>query len=541
MISLAGCTGSVAGDGSESTTGARTPGDPGGAPSDEVAIEPLRRLTHDEYRATLDDLFGFESAVAKRLPSEGTLHGLVNDSSAQWVTPPLTQIYAATSREMAELATVDLPAFLGCDPTGDAERACIEHFVDHFGLRAFRRPLGADERERYLGLYETFRETGDVRAGVGAVTSAMLQSPKFLFRTELGGGDAHLGGDGSLSAHELASRMSYLLWGTMPDARLFEAAADGSLLDPATLEAETLRLWGDERSGEIAWRFISDWFDLDRVETLRPTSDVYANYRVYLQGIALEESARAFVKYIFNEEGARLDALLTTPTSFVGSRIKTIYNVDAIGGGPNRFDTDPAQRSGILTHALWLATFSQPTQTDPIARGRFVREELLCEPLPALPTDVVPLPPEASTAPTARERYTMHAEDENCAGCHALMDPIGFAFERHDAIGRWRDTENGAPIDTSGSLTKANGEVITFADARELTEKLADDDQVADCAVRQWFRFAFGRRESTDDETTLTELRTAFDAEDRSFHALVRATVASRAFHTKTFAGGSTP
>ena len=538
LIGAPACTGELDGSAGNGDGLPRTP-DSGVPQVPENAVEPLRRLTHNEYRATLTDLFGFESETAKRLPSEGGQIGFANDVRTQLVTPPLTQLYAATSREMAARATEDLPTFLGCDPAAGDETACVATFAASFGRRAFRRPLTAEETDRLLAVYAELRETTDTRGAVEGIVSALIQSPKFLYRAELGGGGAHRGGDGTLSAYELASRTSYLLWGSMPDEDLFRAAEDGSILDADVLDAEVTRLAADPRATEASWRFISEWFDLDHVESLRPTQDVYEHYRVYLQGIALEESARAFVGYVFAEEGARLDALLTSPTSFVGTRIKTIYGVEPTGLAPKRFDTDPAQRSGLLTHPLWLATNSQPSHTDPIRRGRFVREQLLCEPLPALPVNVVPLPPEVSAAPTARERYTVHATDPACAGCHSLMDPIGFAFEHHDAIGRWRDTENGAAIDPSGSFMKASGEEITFTNARDLTEQLAADDSVADCAVRQWFRFAFGRPETEADDETLDELSAAFDAGDRSFHALLSATVRSRAFRSKSIAGGS--
>ena len=533
-VALAGCTGAI-GDAPAPGAGGRPGAGPAGAGGATGAIGavPLRRLTNAEYDATVRDLLGDSTHPASRFPPDVNPRGFSNDVAMQLVSPSLAEMYASAARDLAGAAVTDLGALLGCDPAAEGELACVQAFVARFGSRAYRRPLADAEVTRLVALFSSVRAGATLSHALEVLLGAMLSSPHFLYRVELGDTRATATADTiPLTQYEIASRLSYLLWGTMPDDELFAAAAEGRLASPDEIGERARAMLESPRAREITWRFVGEWVGVGRIGSVTKSAEVFPEFDDAMRD-AMAADARAFVDYVLWETDGSLETLLGAPVGFVDERNASIYGVAAPGGGLGRVDLDPARRAGILTHPALLAVYANPLQTDPVRRGKLVRERLLCQNLPPPPPDIMPIEPEPSTGATTRERYEQHASDPACASCHALMDPIGFGFEHYDPIGRWRDSDGGVPVDARGEILESPTLGGAFDGVPELARRLAASPEVADCATRQWFRFAVARRETEADGDTLRSMRDAFDASGHDLRELMLAIVRTRAFLSK--------
>jgi hypothetical protein len=246
----------------------------------------------------------------------------------------------------------------------------------------------------------------------------------------------------------------------------------------------------------------------------------------------------AFVEHVIFDGEGDLWTLLTAPYSFMNGELAAYYGVEGPAEGWDRVEMDPARYAGIMTHASILATNAKANQTSPVHRGKFVREQLLCQILPPPPDDIDIVPPDLDPNLTTRERFAEHSENPYCAGCHHLMDPIGFGFEHFDGIGRWRDMENGIAIDASGEITNSADVGGTFDGVTELAYRLGASRQVGECMTRQWFRYANGRGETPDDECTMEHLFESFEGSDRNIRELLVAITTTDAFQYRQAGGG---
>jgi len=494
---------------------------------------PVRRLTRFEYDATVRDLLGDQTAPARAFPSEEESHGFTNDANVLSVTPALAEAYMVAAERLAARAVDRLPFVLACDPAGalatDAARVCAKTFIQKFGLQAYRRPLEPVERDELLEVFEAGRaQSGAFKDGLRLVLVAMLQSPAFLYRVELGAGPVSDGLAQPLGPYEMASRLSYLLWGSMPDNELFAEAAAGRLSSAAEIEVQARRMLADPKAEGMVAHFHEEWLALSRIANVLKASDVYPDWSPELRNDFAEET-RLFIKDVFWRQGT-LDAFLTTPTTFVNARLAAFYGVPApSGSGFVRVDLDPSQRVGFLTQGAFLAMNAKPNQPSPIHRGKFVREKLFCDLLPPPPTNIVIKAPDPKPNTSARERFAEHTKDETCRQCHRLMDPIGFGFEHFDGIGRFIKSEAGKPIDATGEIigTDVPG---TFDGVVELSKKLVSSQQVSDCIVTQWFRYGYGRAETEADRCTMERLRKSFAASGRDLRELLVQLAVSDAF-----------
>jgi hypothetical protein len=505
-----------------------------GQPSDpnRVAPMPLRRLTHAEYDATVRDLFGLGDTAAARFPADDNAVGFSNAVVIQNVSPDLALLYANSAAALAAGSVTDVVAAAGCEPA--LEEECARRAVASFGARAYRRPLAEGELDRLVALFAANRPARTFEHAMRIVITAMLQSPHFLYRPELPSGP--VAGDAiALGPYEVAARLSYLYAGSMPDDELWRLAETGELLAPGEVERQAERLLTSERGRALARQFVLEWFDLDRIDRVAKSDVAYPEFSPALRD-AMANDATRFVDWVLWDSDARLHTLLTSPMVFADAALGNVYGLDAAPADDQTPTSAPAEeRAGLLTRAGFLAVFANPQQTDPVRRGLFVREQLLCQSLPEPPSTLMPIEPEPSTGTTTRERYQQHATDPMCSGCHRWMDPIGFGFEGYDAIGRYRTEENGVPVDDTGEIIDATGVEGTFEGAVELAEQLAGSAEVSDCAVRQWFRWAFGRLEADDDLATLAAMRDAFMRADGDLRALLLSVASTRAFtHGRT-------
>lgn len=518
-----------------------TPGAPGGGAAltcvpGEVRPGPpsaYRRLTRLEYDNTVRDLLGDESQPARAFPPDED--GLGFDVGAT-VSPLQLELYMRTAETLAASAVErNLARLVTCSPA-NGDDACAARFIEQMGRRVYRRPLSDRQKASLLALHRGADTFAD---GVRLVLQAMLQSPYFLYRIERGDPATLEPARNvvALDGYERATRLSYLFWSTTPDDELFAAAEAGRLATPDEVAEQARRLIADPRARTTMRDFFFQWLELD-LEGLSKDERVYPELDDTLRGALRGETERFVDHVLWTEEGS-LSALLTGTTTFVDAALADLYGIDGVTGRELvRVELDPRERGGILTLASVLATHARPDQSSPVLRGKLVRERLLCQPMPPPPEDLIVVPPDLDPGLTTRERYRQHSADPACSGCHRLMDPIGLGFEHYDALGRYRETENGLAIDATGEVfatDEANG---AFDGAVELGRMLAESDDVRRCVTSQWFQYAFGRSVTTEDACSIERAQETLAASGDDLRELVVALTQTDAFLYRTIAEG---
>jgi hypothetical protein len=454
----------------------------------------LRRLTRSEYDNTIRDLLGDASRPGQTLAPDEEVGGFAANSASH-IPPILIEQYRLAAQILAADAAKNLGKLLPCQPASVSEEdACAKNFIESFGLRAFRRPLAPEEGQDLLeNVYREKRARSDFLPAIQLVITAMLQSPNFLYRLELGTPLTNEPQVTQLDGYELASRLSYLFWNTMPDDALFEAAALGGLARPEGLAEQVNRLLASDRVKESLARFHLQWLHLQDLERLQKHDKFNTALTPDVRSAANQETTR-FIEEVFASEQGRLETLLSAGYSFVSRPLAALYGTTgAPANGIGRVEMPPGQRFGLLTQVSFLASHSDFDQSSPILRGKAVREQLLCHEIPQPSVEVEPPKPDPKL--TTRARFDAHVNDPMCASCHNLIDPIGAGFERFDAIGRYRTQENGQPIKTNGSIVGGEDATGPFQDMPELAERLARSEIVRRCVARSWLRYALGRQE----------------------------------------------
>jgi hypothetical protein len=362
------------------------------------------------------------------------------------------------------------------------------------------------------------------------VIGAMLQSPYFLYRWELGPAPALR--DGNLvrfNQHEMASRLSYLFWASMPDDKLFAAADGGKLGTADQIAAEARRMLADPRARAALNDFHLQWLRIGELGDL-PKDPSLTDYSPEVAKSMLKET-QEFIASVFQGPKAdgKLETLLTSSSSFADGNLAKIYGLKNMQGTDMQpVSFDPAQRAGLLTQGTFLTAKADAIDSHPIKRGDTVLESLLCMSLEVPATITVPPLPEPQKGQTTRERVSVHSAAA-CATCHVLIDPVGFSFENYDAIGRYRTTEENKPIDASGSFSIGK-ETVKFKNALELLPAMARSQEVRDCMVTQWWRYALRRQELQSEDPSLTLVREAFRQSGNDLRELLVAFTRTRAF-----------
>jgi hypothetical protein len=514
ILALCACDGSIMSPGQPLMPPPQGPQGP------QVGAAPLRRLTRFEYDNTVRDLLGDTTQPALAFPDEELVFGFANNSAQQSLSSLLIEGYEGAAVTLATNVTTDLPTLLGCSPSPGTEDDCVRSFLPRFGRRAYRRPLESDELDRLFAFYSASKAAYDFPTAVRMVVQAMLQSPHFLYRIELESPD---GVPAKVSQFELATRLSYLLWGSAPDDALLDAAAAGNLDTAAQAE----RLLNDPRAHGLVGELFAEWLQLDKVGRVEKDATLFPAFTPDVRTLLRRETDVFTDDLVFS--GGGVQQLLTAPYSFVNGALASYYGISGPTGADfQKVMLPEGRRQGLLTQASFLAAAAHANQTAPVQRGLFVRDRLLCAPPPPPPATVKAIPPVPDPTLTTRQRFSQHETDPSCAGCHSLMDPIGFGFEHYDAVGIWRDTENGNAVDATGKLTATDVDG-TFDGALDLSSRLARSRRVSDCTVTQWFRFAYGRQETADDGATLDALKAGFAAK-QSFRELLLSLTQSDAF-----------
>jgi len=509
---------------------ATLPGAPAACKTAQVGPAPLRRLTRDEYNNTIRDLLGDTSSPGNRFPSEDVREGFANDVAGQSVSQLLVENLQQAAEEVA--ARANLASVAGCTPaSAAAEDGCLQQLIQRLGKRAFRRPVKSDETAALTAVFRMARADLDFAGAAQTVIAAILQSPQFLYRIE-NTAAAPVAGLVPLGGYEMASRLSYTFWGTMPDDALFAAADAGQLVTREQVAQQARRLVASPRAQPVLASFYAQWLGINNIRTVSKDKKTYPEFTPAL-GDAMLAETQAFASWVQWEGDGKLQSLLTAPVAFVNTPLAKIYGLADPGSAtaPKRVTVDPAQRSGILSLPGMMSVLATTMQSDPIRRGKFVRVQLLCQALPPPPPDVMAQPPELRAGATTRQRYQDHSANPACHPCHNLIDPIGFGFESYDGIGRFRTVENGGlPIDNLGELAGSRDADGTFRGAPELGKRLAASAEVGDCVARQWFRYASGRMDTAADACTLQTLGSAFAASGRDLRELLIAATQTDGF-----------
>lgn len=493
------------------------------------AAPTMYRLTRAQYVNSVRDLLG-DIEVPADLEDDTPLHGFVSVGASELTISPraVEQYEAAAQALMAQVFTPDRRAgFTGCD---DPNPECVRTFIATFGRRAWRRPLSGEALDLFTGLHAQLSEDLLDRWQALQFTAAgLLQAPDFVFRVEHGEDD---GAQRRYTNYEMAARLSYLLWNSTPDDALLDAAERGELVTDAGLTAQAERLLADPRARATIRGYFGEYFNLSRLDSLEKDRETFPQMSATLGAAMRGEIERVIDDLVF-EQDADLRELLTVETTYVTPELAALYNLPAVeptaeDGGFVKVDL-PADgpRAGLMGMGGILALNAHNTVTSPTHRGKFIQNNLLCVDIPPPPPGVVTsleeIPDDGPI--TTRAKLARHAEDPACVGCHRLMDPLGLALENFDAIGAWRTTENGFPIDASAEILGMN-----FQGARELGALLRHQDSIGECMSRRLFRHASGRLEEPGQERTIIELSREFADDGHRFKALLIALVQSDGF-----------
>lgn len=501
------------------------------APEAEVDFSPgvFGRLTSVQYQRALDDLLGDTPAADLQPDTFPYLFATIGAATDALSEQGVQQVEeAATSASHAVFTDTERRAALvGCTPEAPGD-ACVEGFLSELGRRAYRRPLESWEHARWLTVATELSE-GDPWLGLELAVGGMLQSPWMLYRVERGTPHADRAGMVQLTAYEAATRMALLLWDTIPDDTLLDAAAAGELDTAAGRRTHAARMLADPRADAAILAFFGQYLNLGRLDRMSPDPELFPTFTDSLR-VAMKNEVLLLVDDIVNRRDADARTLFSDRRAYVNAELAAHYGLptdglSALSYAPVELPED-GQRAGILGLGAFLTMNAHATTTSPTLRGKYLLERVLCVEIPPPPDAVdLDLSPETGEAVSLREQLERHRDDPACSSCHLLMDPPGFLFENFDPIGAWRDTDRGTAIDSSGELSG-----VSLDGAGALGDHLADHPQVGPCMVRQVFRQAHARLDTEADAVTLDQLSEGFAADGHRFRALLEDLVAHESF-----------
>jgi hypothetical protein len=469
----------------------------------------IRRLSTFEIEATVTALFTKADGFQADLPGDFRA-GEFTQNAAQQVD----SIFAGQLRRMAESLgrdnAVRAIAHAGCSPSGGA--ACASAVMNDFGARAYRRPLTGEEARALMSTFEAGQGQGAFQDGIALVISTILQSASFLYVTEIGDAPSR-DGVSAMTEYEIASALSYLLTGGPPDQPLLDAAAAHRLRGGSEREHQARRLLEQPGAHAQLGRFVKEWLGLDQLDHTDKDANAYPAF-ADLRSFMIAETSSFIDEVLWNDDGT-LATLLAADYTVADAALAAFYGLQPPPGA-TRVSVDGSSRRGILTQGAFLSVFAHADETAPVKRGSAILRRLLCVELP-LPGEIglTVVPPVPDPTKTTRQRFAIHSSDPLCAGCHGMMDPIGFAFEALDGMGGLRDAENGQPVDTLGDVSV--GDVAgPVAGAAELAGRLGASDDVRRCFARHVFRFAAAEVDADHEDTFVTGVWSGMDDPQRA-------------------------
>ena len=495
----------------------------------------LRRLTEEQYRHSIADIFGADIVIAGRFEQERRTAGLLAiDSTSGSFSPSSYEQYDQMARSIAAQVTdkEHRSALISCVPKDvrAADDKCARKFLSNAGMLLYRRPVTSEELETLTALaHSTGDNFKDFYLGVQSALASVLLSPEFLFRMESGVADASAPETYRMDGYSKATRLAYFLWNSTPDEALLRAAQTGALERPEGLTEQVNRMLRSPKMLAGTRAFFSDMLGLEGFSSLSKDTVIYPRFDSAVGRDAREELLRLITDQLLTREGDYRD-LFTTRRDFLTRRLGLIYDVPVQNRyGWTAYEFSPQDhRNGVLTRISLLSLYSHPGRSSATLRGKAIRELLLCQNVPPPPPNVnFSLVQDTSNAQfrTARARLAKHSEDSMCASCHKVTDPLGLALENFDSSGEFRTSENGATIDASGFLGDR-----TFADAAGLGQAMHDDPQSAVCLVQRSYDYATGRATPRAERPFLRDLTAGFVADGYRYPALLRRIVLSDQF-----------
>lgn len=504
------------------------PAAPDTAGSPALHVEPaaprLARLTRTQVHHVVRDLLGPDVVPPAALEPDTPTAGLVAVGATTATLSPRgveQSVDAALALAAQALATPSARAkVVPCEPAGPADAACLEQVARTFGRRAWRRPITDDEAATLVAIGQKGGEAlGSFDRGAELLVSALLASPHFLYRVELGeeAPDDPAGGPRRYTSWEMASRLSFLIWDTMPDDALLAAAEAGDLVDDAKLAATVDAMIADPRARDGVRAFFGDWLALRELDGLTKDPAVFAHFSADLGAAAAEETLRSVERVVVDRD-ADVRELFTTRETFVNPRLAAIYGVPAPEEGFALVELpQDGARAGILGQVSFLATNAHPTSSSATKRGVALRQRLLCQVMPTPPAELNTAIPEPSPGlVTLRDRLEEHRKSPECAACHDSMDPPGYGLELFDGLGRHRLTEGGVAIDPSGELDGA-----AYDGPRGLFEAVADHPDLVPCITKTLYQYATNRAAEPGEQDQLDALAASFEAHGHRFRRLL--------------------
>jgi hypothetical protein len=491
----------------------------------------MRRLTQAEYRNSIADIFGKEIEVRGAFEPTIRIGGLQSTSTGVLsVTPVGFESFSSMADSIAtQVAGEKYRAKLPCKPKADKapDDACAGQILGQYGRLLFRRPLTSDEAKNAVKLSNTLAKSqNDFYAGLRYGLASLIQSPNFLFRMENA-----VPADNkqyALDPYSRATRLSYLMWNSTPDAELLQAAEKGELNTAAGLDKQVTRLMSSPRLDDGMRAFFNDMLELDTFDTVSKDSILYPKWSSGIAASAREETLRTTLDLALHANGDMRD-LMTTRKTFLNRNLAADYQLPFAFKGewmPYEFAADSG-RSGVLTQASMLTMFSHPGRSSPTKRGVAVMDIFLCEPTPTPPANVdFSVVNDVNGAlKTVRERLMAHATNSTCASCHTHSDPIGLSLEGFDTIGQRRTTENGKLIDLSATIQGKK-----FEGAEGLGKFLHDNPKYTACVARKVFAYSRGENSEDVPASAFKNANKAFADSGFRMRALLKAMVEDKDF-----------
>ncbi len=499
----------------------------------------FRRLSEEQYKHSIAQIFGDDITVPGRFEPDVREDGLLAiGASKVIVTPAGLEQYAVRAKEIAAevLGEKRRAATVGCAPQSDVvtfDEACASQFLGKYGRLLYRRPLTDREMASQLGLAQrATKMSGSFYKGLEAGLASLLVSPSFVFRLETTEADPENAGARRLDAYSLASRVSFLLWDGPPDEDLLNAAASGALRTPTGLKTQIDRLMASPKLEAGVRAFFADMFGYDQFNGLTKDSALYPIFNPQLRNDAEEQSMRTIVDHLLTRNEDYRDLFVTKKT-FLTRSLAALYGVKAdqraFGGWmPYSFPADDPHGGLLTLPAFLMLDPSHEGRSSPTIRGKMIRENFLCQPVPNPPANVnFDLVQDVNDPvhKTARERLTAHQENPVCAGCHAITDPMGLSLENYNPVGKYRTHENGEKIDASGTFDGTD-----YSNAVQLMSLLRESPSTTSCVVQRVYEYGVGRKVAPGEQKWLEYVDQRFATEGYRFPALLRRIATSPAF-----------
>jgi hypothetical protein len=493
-------------------------------PSPQAAPVNARVLSPSQYDNTVSDLLQVTGDPAQGFTGEGFAQ--LDDAAVEQ--------RANAAAAVAHAAASALGAWAPCAPPAMDAATCERQIIEVVGARAFRRRLTDDDRAQMMALFDAGIAEKDFATGVEWFLTGLLQAPDFLYLVARPAADETPGEVVPIEAHDFASRLAYFVWDSPPDDALMAAADAGQLNDATGVRAQLARLIADARFSRGLTSFYSRWLRLDAF------GEVARDDPAFGPDVArsLSTSLLLHATQLYAVPAPRLGDLLSGETYPLDATLRAFYGRPGTGDGFAPVVMDGEHRHGLLTHPGLMAMMSRPDASNPIARGLFVLGTVLCQDVPAPPAGIAipPLPPLAAGLST-RDRLSAHAQSASCQACHDVIDAPGFAFESFDEVGRFRATDGGKVVDTSGAQRAGVDVAGPFADGDALLAKLAASGDVRACFARQYLQHALSRSTIVADGCSLDQLGRSFAASGGDLKQLVAAVAASDAFRLRLAEG----